>query len=162
MILQIFLLSSLTIFSVLAILLRDLLKAAISLALASIFLAMVFFRLNAFYAGVFEISVVAGLITVLFITTIALTKNPSDVRENKLPLIIFPLFFAVFIVIDLIIMKNLLNSVQPNLPGSTGPAGTFGQVYWNERTFDLVAQIGVIFAGVFSVLALFRTKDKHE
>jgi len=162
MILQIFLLSGLTIFSVLAILLRDLLKAAISLALASIFLAMVFFRLNAPYAGVFEISVVAGLITVLFITTITLTKNPSDVRENKLPLIIFPLFFAVFIVIDLIIMKNLLNAVQPSLPGSTGPAGIFGQVFWNERTFDLVAQIGVIFAGVFSVLALFRTKDKHE
>jgi len=162
MVLQIFLLCGLTIFSVLAILLRDLLKAAISLALASIFLAMVFFRLNAPYAGVFEISVVAGLITVLFITTIALTKSPSDVRESKLLLIIFPLFFAVFIVIDLIIMKNLLNAVQPNLPGAPGPAGTFGQVYWNERTFDLVAQIGVIFAGVFSVLALFRTKDKHE
>jgi NADH-quinone oxidoreductase subunit J len=162
MVLQIILLSGLVLFSVLAILLRDLLKAAISLAAASILLAMVFFRLNAPYAGVFEISVVAGLITVLFITTVALTKSPSDVRENKLPLIIFPLFFAAFIVIDFMIMKNLLGSAQPNLPGTTGPAGTFGEVFWNERTFDLVAQIGLIFAGVFTVLALFRTKDKHE
>ena len=162
MILQIILLAGLTLFSILAVLLRDLLKAAISLAVASILLAMVFFRMNAPYAGVFEISVVAGLITVLFITTITLTKNPSDVRENKLPLVIFPLFFAVFIVIDILIMKNLLTAAQPNLPGSTGPAGTFGQVFWNERTFDVVAQIGVIFAGVFSVLALFRTKDGHE
>ncbi len=27
---------------------------------------------------------------------------------------------------------------------------------WNQRTFDLVGQIGVIFAGVLAVLALFR------
>jgi len=162
MTLQIILLAGLAFFSILAILLRDLLKAAISLAVASILLAVIFFRLNAPYAGVFEISVVAGLITVLFITTIALTNRPSDVRENKLPLVIFPVFFAIFVVIDFIVMKNLLSAVQPNLPGATNPAGTFGQVFWNERTFDLVGQIGVIFAGVFSVLALFRTKDKHE
>ena len=162
MILQIILLGGLVLFSVLAVLLRDLLKAAISLAVASILLAVVFFRLNAPYAGVFEISVVAGLITVLFITTVALTKGPSDVHENKLPLIIFPLFFAVFVVIDIIIMKKLLGSTQPILPGAAGSAGTFGQVFWNERTFDLVAQIGVIFAGVFSVLALFRKRDKHD
>jgi NADH:ubiquinone oxidoreductase subunit 6 (subunit J) len=162
MMLQIFLLSGLVLFSVMAVLLRDLLKAAISLAAASILLAIVFFRMNAPYAGVFEISVVAGLITVLFITTVALTKSPSDVRENKLPLLIFPVFFAVFIVIDYLIMKNLLSSALPLLPGTSGPTGTFGQVFWNERTFDLVCQIGVIFAGVFSVLALFRTKDNHE
>src|SRR4030042_613366 len=133
-----FLLIGLIVCSILAVFFSDLLKAAISLAGASIFLAMIFFEMGATYAGVFEISVVAGLITVLFITTITLTKNPSDVRENKLPLVIFPLFFAVFIVIDILIMKNLLTAAQPNLPGSTGPAGTFGQVFWNERTFDVV------------------------
>lgn len=161
MVLQIFLLAGLVALTILAILLRDLLKAAISLALASIFLAMIFFRMNAPYVGVFEISVVAGLITVLFITTIALTRSPADVKENKLPLIIFPVFFALFIVIDIIVMKNLLSQFPP-LPAGTPNSGTFGQVFWNERTFDLVGQIGVIFAGVFAVLALFRTRDKNE
>ena len=40
--------------------------------------------------------------------------------------------------------------------------GTFGEVLWKMRTFDLVGQIGVIFAGVLAVLALFRKRDKHE
>lgn len=147
-------------FAILAVLLRDLLKAAINLAVASIFLAIIFFRLNAFYVGVFEISVVAGLITVLFISTIALTKGEGDVKEARLPTVIFPLFFAAFIIIDILVMKSVLGKLE-TLPAQV-ERGSFGLVFWNNRTFDLVAQIGVIFAGVFSVLALFRKRDNHE
>lgn len=56
MVLQILLLVGLVLFSVLAILFKDLLKAAISLAVASLLLGIIFFRMNAPYAGVFEIS----------------------------------------------------------------------------------------------------------
>lgn len=162
MILQIALLTGLAGFSILAVLLRDLLKAAISLAAASILLAVIFFRMHAPYVGVFEISVVAGLITVLFITTIALTKNPADVKESRIPLIVFPLFFIAFILCDIFVMKALLLSGRPALPGAP-EIQPFGVVLWNERTFDLVGQIGVIFAGVFAVLALFRPRsDKHD
>jgi NADH:ubiquinone oxidoreductase subunit 6 (subunit J) len=161
MILQIALLAGLVGLSVLAVLLRDLLKAAISLAAASIVLAVIFFRLNAPYVGVSEISVVAGLITVLFITTIALTRNPSEVKESRLPLLVFPLFFIAFVICDIIIMKALLQSGRPALPGAPGTQ-PFGVVFWNERTFDLVGQIGIIFAGVFAVLALFRPGGKRE
>ena len=147
-------------FAVLAILLRDLLKSAISLAVASIFLAIIFFGLGAPYVGVFEISVVAGLITVLFISTVALTKGEGDVRESKIPTIIFPIFFIIIIIIDIIIMKKLVSQL-PVMPNPAEP-GSFGQVLWSQRTFDLVGQIAVIFAGVFSVLALFRNRGKDE
>jgi len=155
-----FLLICLVGFAVLAILLRDLLKAAISLAVASIFLAIIFFGMGAPYVGVFEISVVAGLITVLFVSTVALTKGEGDVRESKIPTIIFPIFFVIFIIIDIIIMKKLLGQIpaMPNPPEQGG----FGQVLWSQRTFDLVGQIAVIFAGVFSVLALFRNRGNGE
>jgi NADH-quinone oxidoreductase subunit J len=152
----------LIIFSGLAILFKDLIKAALSLAVASLFLGIIFFRLNAPYAGVFEISVVAGLITVLFILTIALTKKEGDVEDSKLVKIAFPLFFILFLIIDGLVMKSLLLKV-PALP--SGPeAGSFGEVLWKQRTFDLVAQIGVILAGVLAVLVLFRKKedDKDE
>lgn len=155
-----FLLICLVGFAVLAILLRDLLKAAISLAVASIFLAIIFFGLGAPYVGVFEISVVAGLITVLFISTVALTKGEGDVKESKIPTIIFPIFFIIFIIIDIIIMRKLVSQL-PVMPNQ-GEPGSFGQVLWSQRTFDLVGQIAVIFAGVFSVLALFRNRDKDE
>ncbi len=58
-------------------------------------------------------------------------------------------------------MKKLL----ARIPALAAPAetGTFGQVLWSARTFDLVGQIAVIFAGVFAVLALFRKRnDKDE
>ncbi len=160
MIVQTSLLVGLVLFSVLAILLRDLLKAAVSLAAASLLLGIIFFRMNASYAGVFEISVVAGLITVLFILTIALTNKGEEVRESKLVNLVFPLFFVVFILIDALVMKGLLQKI-PALP-SYPESGAFGDVLWKGRTLDLVGQIAVILAGVFSVLALFRKRDKHD
>jgi NADH:ubiquinone oxidoreductase subunit 6 (subunit J) len=160
MILQTALLIGLVIFSVLAIALKDLLKSAISLAASSLLLGIIFFRMNAPYAGVFEISVVAGLITVLFILTIALTKSGEEVRESKLVNWAFPAVFVAFLVIDALVMKGLLGKV-PAL--ASGPeAGTFGEVLWKGRTLDLVGQIAVILAGVFAVLALFRKRDKHD
>jgi len=162
MVLQIILLSLLVLFAVMAILLRDLIKSAISLALASLCLGIIFFRMNAPYAGVFEISVVAGLITVLFILTIALTRSEGEVRESKAALIIFPLVFIAFLVVDILVMKSLLHRV-PALPATPEAAGLkFGEVLWKQRTFDLVGQVLVILAGVFAVLALFRKRNKDE
>jgi NADH:ubiquinone oxidoreductase subunit 6 (subunit J) len=160
MIWHILLLSGLVIFSILAILSKDLIKSAISLAVASLLLGILFFQMQAPYAGVFEISVVAGLITVLFMLTIALTKTEGDVRESKPARIIFPLFFVAFILIDFFVMKGLLQKV-PALPDAA-ELGTFGDVLWKQRTFDLVGQLAVILAGVFAVLALFRKRDKDE
>ncbi len=160
MVYQIILLVGLVLFSVLAILLKDLLRSAIALAVASLLLGIIFFRMNAPYAGVFEISVVAGLITVLFMLTIALTKGGAA-AESKAATIAFPAVFVLFAAIDVLVMKKLL----ARMPALAAPAeaGTFGQVLWGARTLDLVGQIAVIFAGVFAVLALFRKRnDKDE
>src|SRR5512137_2372319 len=118
MILQTSLLIGLVIFSVLAILLRDLLKSAIALAVASLLLGIIFFRMNAPYAGVFEISVVAGLITVLFILTITLVHKGDEVRESRLANWVFPLFFVIFVVIDALVMKSLLGKIPALASGA--------------------------------------------
>jgi NADH:ubiquinone oxidoreductase subunit 6 (subunit J) len=160
MIAQTALLIGVVLFSALAIALRDLLRSAISLAAASLLLGIVFFKMNAPYAGVFEISVVAGLITVLFILTIALTKAGKEVRESRLVNVVFPLVFAAFVAVDALVMKSLLGKIPALAAGAE--AGTFGEVLWKGRTFDLVGQIAVILAGVFAVLALFRKREKHD
>ena len=54
---------------------RNLIRAAIALGVGSAALAMVFFMLDAPYAGGFELSVGAGLISVLFIVAISLTRS---------------------------------------------------------------------------------------
>ena len=157
---QIILLVAMLAASAFAILAKDLLKAAVALAVSSLILGIIFFRMGAPYAGVFEISVVAGLITVLFMLTIALTKQGDDVRESKTVKIIFPLFFIVFALIDLFVMRGILARI-PALEGAA-EAGTFGEVLWKERSFDLIGQLAVILAGVLSVLALFRKRDHHD
>jgi NADH-quinone oxidoreductase subunit J len=157
---QILLLSGLVLFSILAVLAKDLIKSAIGLALASLFLGIIFFRMGAPYAGVFEISVVAGLITVLFMLTIALTKTGGDVRESKTATLVFPVFFILAGLIDIFVMKGLLPKLQVLQSGPE--AGTFAEILWKQRTFDLVGQLAVILAGVFAVLALFRKKDNHD
>lgn len=58
-----------------ALLCRNLVRATIALGIASGALAMIFFALDAPYAGGFELSVGAGLISVLFILGISLTRS---------------------------------------------------------------------------------------
>jgi NADH-quinone oxidoreductase subunit J len=157
---HIFLLCGLVICSVLAVLAKDLLKSAIFLAGASIFLAMTFFEFGATYAGVFEISVVAGLITVLFISTISLTKGEGEITERKWARRLLPVLVIAFAAADFLVMRQFLGAF-PSLP-ATSETGDFGQVLWSRRTFDLVGQIAILLAGVFCVLALFRKRSGDE
>ncbi len=60
--------------ALLAVHLRDLLKGALALAVMSAILAALFFRFGAPWAAMFELSVCAGFITVLFLAVIALTE----------------------------------------------------------------------------------------
>jgi len=61
--------------AVTAVLCKNLLRAAVALGVGSAALATFFFLLNAPYAGGFELSVGAGLISVLFIIAISLTES---------------------------------------------------------------------------------------
>jgi uncharacterized MnhB-related membrane protein len=54
---------------------KDILSAAIALAVLSAVIAMMFFELDSAYAGVFELSVCSGLITALFVSVISLTRR---------------------------------------------------------------------------------------
>jgi NADH-quinone oxidoreductase subunit J len=58
-----------------AVLSKNLIRAAVALGAGSAALAMLFFLLGAPYAGGFELSVGAGLISVLFIIGISLTQG---------------------------------------------------------------------------------------
>ena len=61
---------------------RNLLRAAVALGGGSAALAAMFFLLDAPYAGGFELSVGAGLISVLFIIAISLTESMRGQRRE--------------------------------------------------------------------------------
>jgi NADH-quinone oxidoreductase subunit J len=65
-----------------AVLAKNLIRAAVALGIGSAALAMLFFALNAPYAGGFELSVGAGLISVLFIVAISLTESLEEQRRE--------------------------------------------------------------------------------
>jgi NADH-quinone oxidoreductase subunit J len=61
--------------AVTAVLAKNLIRAAVALGVGSAALAILFFLLRAPYAGGFELSVGAGLISVLFVVAISLTES---------------------------------------------------------------------------------------
>lgn len=68
--------------AILAVFAKSILRAAAALGVGSAALAFVFFFLGAPYAGVFELSVGAGLISVLFIIAISLIESLGEQRRE--------------------------------------------------------------------------------
>jgi NADH-quinone oxidoreductase subunit J len=140
-------------FAALAVLIKDLVRSAISLAIMSVVLAVLLFRLDSPYAAAFELSVVAGLVTVLFVSAIALTRVEDAVAGRRRSLIVFFLVLAVLGLLDAFVMKAIFHSTAA---GAGGSQAGFGTTMWGTRTFDLIGQIAAILAGVTGVLALLR------
>jgi NADH:ubiquinone oxidoreductase subunit 6 (subunit J) len=70
-------------FALLATQLSDLAKASIALGVASALLAAVFFLLDAPFAAVFELSVCAGLVTVLLLSAVNMTREKEVEADEE-------------------------------------------------------------------------------
>ena len=158
MILHMVLVALIVVFALLAVLLTDLLRATISLALASVALSIVFFQLGVPYAAAFELSVGAGLVMVLLVSAIGMTRRtpPEQEEKGKSAVVIIPILALLAVgVIDIAAFVTL--SAQAAPPGSPLPApASFSETLWQMRWVDILAQLGIVLAGVFAVLALFR------
>ena len=142
---------------------RSLLKATIGLAVTSAALSVIIFRLNSPIAAVFELSVCTGLMTVVFVSTISLTKplthkdiiRLSTKRMKRfwyLPVIVI---IAAIALIFVRIPKDLAISVAER-------AIDVRQVLWNTRQIDLFGQIIILIAGAIGVVILFEERKKDE
>lgn len=143
---------------------RSLLKATIGLAATSAIISILMFRLNSPLAAVFELSVCTGLITVVFVSTISLTKplthkeiaelsKERHKRFGYLPILII----VTSLVITLVRIKN--NIITP-------PAAEIvtdvRHVMWNMRQLDMIGQILVVIVGALGVVILFEERGKDE
>jgi NADH-quinone oxidoreductase subunit J len=142
---------------------RSLLRSAIGLALTSAILAIIMFRLNSPLAAVFELSVCAGLISVLFICTISLT-HPLTWQEiiqhmkdrlrrfRYLPLIMVAAGFA----ISLTRIPPDIKLPDPEIEKDVR------MVLWNLRQLDLLGQVIILLAGALGVVILFKGIQKND
>ena len=158
MIVDLLILTALLIFVLGAAMKRDTVKAAIALALASSMLSVLMFRLASPLAAVFELSVCAGLITVVFMSTISLTKPLTVLEEERLHLrgrhfAVLPIL--VLAAAGLLVMVGIPTDLA--LPQAAS-AQDVRSVLWNERQLDLLGETLVILAGFFGILVLFKDK----
>lgn len=142
---------------------RSLLKSAIALAATSAALSILLFTLDSPLAAVFELSVCSGLITVIFMSTISLTK-PLTIKEAALmtqarrrrflylPIIIAVAGVALF----------LFPPHQDVTSVTVVSAADVRSVLWNTRQMDLFGQILVIITGAFGIAVLFKEARRND
>ncbi|PIU19078.1 MAG: hypothetical protein COT18_09205 [Elusimicrobia bacterium CG08_land_8_20_14_0_20_59_10] len=138
-----------------AVMARSLLTSAIMLALVSVFASLLLFNFNAPWAAVFELSVCAGLITVLFIGGVSLIRASLEAAgENRLFLRLLPLALAIFAIAAWFYLPPFFTEMTGwrYIAEDTGPIGT---VLWQLRRPDLLGQIAMLAAGVFVIKSVF-------
>jgi NADH-quinone oxidoreductase subunit J len=142
---------------------KNTLKAVIALALVSSILTIIIFIMGAPLAAVFELSVCAGLVTAIFVSTISLTdapspEQPSEKPKKRLNRYIFLPIIVVIVIGIMFITKPALDftSVIPALTEKT-----VQDTIWQTRSLDLAGIIIVILAGVFGVVVLLKEKSKN-
>ena len=128
---------------------RRLLYSALWLAGCSALVALEMYLLGAPELAVIELSVGAGLVTVLFVFAINIAGDePVPVQSivpRPLALGIVVVSVALLAWMDVDILGIQVPVLQPHY---------FKTVLWENRLLDLVLQLALIFAGVMSVLGL--------
>ena len=128
---------------------QRLLHSALWLAGASALTALLIYLLGAPEVAVIELSVGAGLVTVLFVFAINIAG------EESLPVTpIVPRPLAWFLVVVAAALLGWVNrDVLVDFVGVSQSEG-FTHVMWNNRQLDVYLQIAMIFSGVLGVLGL--------
>jgi NADH-quinone oxidoreductase subunit J len=146
---------------------RSLVRSAIGLALTSVILTILMFQLGATMAAVFELSVCAGLITVVFISTISMTKaltHNALLQKTRDRLKRYWYLPAILLLAGAAI-AFFATPASPGLAAPATEAASFDdlkQLLWKGRQTDLLGQITIIFAGVTGVIVLFKERKGEE
>ena len=140
-----------------AIMTRSLLMSAIGLAVVSIILTALLFLLNSPLAAVFELSVCAGLITVIFVSTISFTKpvTRDELKQQTKNRIKRYWYLPVLVIALFIILGYHMAVPEPKFFQSYAELDV-RNVIWKLRQTDMLGQIILILTGVFGVVVLFK------
>lgn len=143
--------------AIMAIRAKRLLVSAIWLAGCSALVALFIFLLGAPEIAVIELSVGAGLVTVLFVFAINIAGEEALPAH---PVISRPLAYAVIAVSALLIGWLLLPGVNVAAPAL--PASFLGDTLWQARSLDAFLMAVLVFAGALAMLGLLADGKKEE
>lgn len=162
---HIILLALIIISSIFAVSYARVIRGAIILGIVSMLVSISLFLLSCPLAGIFELSVCSGLITVIFISVISLTLPPDEKQRKvnsvsmmkKMVLLILLVLVCAFSLYMLdsknITFVPLMQNVQESIDTRDN--------IWNLRHVDLIGQALILLTGLFAVVVLFK-KDKNK
>jgi len=158
-IVNIFLLALLLIAAVWTVMRTRLIRAVIGLAVVSVLVAVLVFQMGSPIAAVFELSVCAGLISVIFFTTISFTRRLSyeqAVERRKERLGRFGYLPFVLLILGLLMLKYPLPQPMIMLHDTPVIGESLRVVFWDIRQIDLLGQVAILLAGAIGVIVLFK------
>ncbi len=127
---------------------KPLLVSALWLAGLSALLSVLFYSLGAEQVAVIELSVGAGLVTVLFVFAINVAGDQELTVRNIIPL---PIAVALVLISSLLLIFMIL-PMEP--PVRTSQVEPFVETLWQQRGLDTLVQIVLIFSGVLGLLGI--------
>jgi uncharacterized MnhB-related membrane protein len=125
-----------------------LLTAVLWLAVTSALVAATLYRIGAPEVAVMELSVGAGLVTVMFVFSITIAGEDAMNARALIP----PALAWLLIVAAAVLLAWPILPIEPLETAASEPS--FSTMLWEERGLDVLVQIGLIFAGVLGVLGL--------
>ena len=132
---------------------KQLLSAALWLAGTSAFVACVLYMLGAYEVAVIELSVGAGLVTVLFVFGISIAGEDAMGNPSLIP-------WTIAGGLALVTMGLVAWLTLPaGDPVVTVSEPSFSVMLWEQRGLDMLVQIGLIFAGVLGILGILADKE---
>jgi uncharacterized MnhB-related membrane protein len=123
---------------VMAVRARRLLSSALWLAACSAFLAVLLYRLGAFEVAVIELSVGAGLVTVLFVFAINIAGEEAMPLPSVVPRgLAWLLCLAPLAVIGALVLPSVPFGMRSAISSAAAPAAaTFVNVLWQDRALS--------------------------
>lgn len=146
-----------------ALLQRRLMSAAIALAAASVMLSLVMYQLEMVWAAVFELSVCAGLITVVLISASSLTSRDEQDAAAAAPSTMGMVPLVAVLGAGLAAAAVIVAGILPQAGSlaSGGASQSFSDTLWLFRQADILGQLIAVLAGAFAVVILFKEGDKQ-
>ena len=135
-------------FAILAFRTQRLIASALWLAGVSALVSILCYLLGAYTVAVIELSVGAGLVTVLFVFAISIAGEEGNVTRSVIP---YALAGGVVIVALALLGWLTLPITVVFPPVSQVP---LPDMIWNLRSMDIFVQIVLVFAGVLGLLGL--------
>ncbi|HEY44292.1 MAG TPA: DUF4040 domain-containing protein [Anaerolineae bacterium] len=127
---------------------KRLITSTLWLAGVSALLSVFFYLMRAPLVAVIELSVGAGLVTVLFVFAISVAGEEGMDQPSLLPK---PLAWVLVSFSALILGWFLLPQTGNSSPASEP---SFATIFWEYRGLDVLIQVVLIFAGVLGLLGL--------